>query len=174
MKTRKVRLLLPLLAYFLVPFGVYAQEAADSTTIRRSAIHLELWGASGIASVNYERILFTRSKFGLAARLGGGAMRLKDFTRRFNPDIVLPFGVYGSYDLGNVLVEAGGGGAYTNIVYPDEATFEPERIGRVHAWFSLGVHSDLDQPIFGRFAVVPIFEFGRVTPTLTLGLGYQF
>lgn len=154
---------------------VLAQDDhADTSRTRMTAVHIEFWGASGVASLNAERILFLRPEFGVAARVGVGAMRIKDFTRRTAPDIVVPFGVYGSRDLGDVLLELGGGGAYTNIVYPDEDTFEPERIGRLHGWCSLGIRTDLEKAVFARFAIVPIFEFGRVTRTLSLALGYQF
>lgn len=165
--------LLPVAALLNCP-QLHAQaETPDTTAFLRNALHLEFWGASSVASLNYDRVLFKKRKLTALVRIGVGSIHLKDFTRRFNPDLIMPFGVYGFYGR-RTMLELGAGGTFTGIVYPNETNFDPERQYRLHGWCSIGIRGNFDEHIWARFAFTPIFEFGRVTRTAALGVGYQF
>ena len=151
-----------------------AAVPADSLPPARTAIHAEGWGVSSVASLNVERALWTRDRWGISARAGIGTIKLRDFARRFNPDLVFPVGAYGSYG-GRVAAELGAGAAFTSVVHPDVDTFAPERIQRAHGWLSAGVRTGgTRRGLFARAAFNLLFEFGRVSRTAGLGLGYRF
>lgn len=138
-----------------------------------NVIHLEAWGASSIASLNYERAVFHRARITVLARIGVGSIHLNDFTGHFNPDVIMPFGGYGLWGK-RIALEAGVGGALTSIVYPDENDFEPQRVQRVHGWCSIGIRGNIGEHVMARIAFTPIFEFARVDLTAGFGFGYQF
>ena len=134
---------------------------------------MDFSGVSSIASINYECVLLKKDKLSVLARIGFGSIHLKDFTRRFNPDLLVPFGVYGTYGR-RVMAEVGAGGTFTSIVYPDERTFKPSRRSKVHGWCSVGIRGSITGRIWLRAAFTPIFEFGHVTRVYELGIGYRF
>jgi hypothetical protein len=151
-----------------------AQEASsDTAKVFKNAIHLGFSGVSSIASINYERVLLKKDKFSVSARIGFGSIHLKDFTRRFNPDLLVPLGLYGTYGRW-LMAEVGAGGTYTSITYPDELTFEPSRRSNMHGWCSVGMRGRITDHLWLRAAFTPIFEFGRVTRAFELGIGYRF
>ena len=157
-----------------MPSGLSAQETPpDSTQTFRNAIHLGFSGVSSIASINYERVLLKKNELGFLARIGLGSIHLKDFTRRFNPDLLVPIGLYGTYGRG-LMAEVGAGCTYTSIVYPDERTFKPLRRTNMHPWCSVGLRGNITDHLWLRAAFTPIFEFGRVTRAYELGIGYRF
>lgn len=154
--------------------GQAGPSPGDTTRTARTMVYAEGWGVSSIASVNGERTLWAHDRLHLSMRIGVGTIQLKDFTRRFNPDLVFPLGAYGSYG-GRVAAELGAGAAFTSVVHPDVDTFAPERIQRVHGWLSAGVRTGgTRRGLFARAAFNLLFEFGRVSRTAGLGLGYRF
>ena len=50
--------------------GVFAQQAKDTTKIAKNTIYTELIGFSYYYSINYDRLLFCKNKFKIAARIG--------------------------------------------------------------------------------------------------------
>lgn len=146
---------------------------SDSTRVFRNAIHLGFAGTSSIASINFERVLIERNKFKMMARIGVGSIHLWDFTQRFNPDLLVPLGLYATYGR-NPMAELGVGITCSNIVYPDERTFEPARRSGLHSWFSVGIRGKITEQLWLRGAFTPIFEFGRIRRAFELGIGYRF
>ncbi len=158
----------------ILPSALCAREAAsDTNTVFNNAIHLGFWGVSSITSINYERALWKTDNLGVFARIGLGSIHLKDFTRRFNPDLLIPIGLYGTYGH-RLMAEVGAGGTYTSIVYPHERTFKPSRRSDLHGWCSVGIRGTITDHFYLRAAFTPIFEFGRVTRSFEFGAGYRF
>lgn len=156
------------------PSDLRAQAAAnDSSHVFQNAVHVDFSGVSSIASINYERVLLKKDKLNMLARIGLGSIHLNDFTRRFNPDLLVPIGLYWTYGR-RVMAEVGAGGTFTSIAYPDERTFKPSRRSKVHGWCSVGIRGRITDRIWLRAAFTPIFEFGRVTRAFELGVGYRF
>lgn len=156
------------------PSDLSAQAAAsDSSHVLQNAVHMDFSGVSSIASINYERVLLKKDKLSVLARIGLGSIHLNDFTRRFNPDLLVPIGLYATYGR-RVMAEVGAGGTFTSIVYPDERTFKPSRRSNVHGWCSVGIRGSITHHVWLRAAFTPIFEFGRVTRALEFGAGYRF
>ena len=147
--------------------------APDSTRIFKNSIHIGFSGTSSIASVNYERVLLREKRFQMMARVGLGSIHLIDFTRRFDPDLLVPLGLYATYGR-NPIAEVGAGITYTNIVYPDERTFEPSRRSDLHGWCSVGIRGRITEQLWLRGAFTPILEFGRIRRAFELGIGYRF
>ena len=157
-----------------LPSDLSAQETpADSVQVLRNAIHLGFGGVSSITSINYERELLKNNELGVLVRIGLGSIHLKDYTRRFNPDLLFPIGLYATYGR-RLMAEIGAGGTYSSIVYPDEQTFMPSRRSDMHGWCSLGIRGNITDHFWLRVAYTPIFEFGRATRSFELCTGYRF
>lgn len=151
-----------------------AQEQADTIRSARNAVYLEALGTGGLSSVNYERVLLHHAEFTGGARIGFGSIHFKDFTRRFDPDFVVPIGVFGCYG-DRFRGEAGAGITLTSIVYPDEETFGPVRRMEVHGWFALGArYQKRNGGLLVRIAYTPIVEFGQIRHWGGASLGYAF
>ncbi len=133
----------------------------DCTPGPYPAIHLEALGAGGYGSITYERIVTRIKGVHVRARAGLGFERLKDYTRKFNPDLVLPIGVL--FTKGNAWqLEIGGGAAISSVVYPDQRDFRPIREQEVHAWLHAGVrYAPLLRGWVIRAGYTPLIEFGR-------------
>jgi hypothetical protein len=168
---------LPVVLALAIASGLFAQPRSavrDSLPLARHTVYAEGWGVSGVASLNVERALLARDRWRLGARVGLGTIQLRDFSRRFNPDLVVPVGGYASYG-GKFAAELGAGVAFTSVVHPDPDTFSPVRIQRLHGWLGAGVRTGgTRRGLFARASVNLLFEFGRVSRTAGLGLGYRF
>lgn len=143
------------------------------TTRRAHAVSLEGWGTSTIASLNYERTVLVHERWSAIARVGFGWSHWRNFTRRFDPDVLLPFGMFVCYGR-RLGIEAGGGGTVTSFVYPHPDTYEPQRIQHLHGWCSFGLRVEPAPRLFLRLHYVPILAFGRVDRTVGLWVGYRF
>lgn len=146
------------LAGSLVFGHVYPQ--GDCTSGPFPAIHLEGMGPGGYGSINYERIVARIEGVHVRARAGLGFERLKDYTRKFDPDLVFPLGVL--FTKGAVWqLEVGGGAAITSFVYPGEQDFRPAREQRVHGWLDMGVRwAPRLRGWVIRAGYTPLLEFG--------------
>ncbi len=60
----------------------------------KNSVFITVGGATGLGSVNYERQISAFRSVSLWGHAGLGTFKLKDFRNRFNPDLLLPAGLY--------------------------------------------------------------------------------
>ena len=158
----------------LIAQGSKLHLGSDSSSVSRHAIYLEVLGAGGLGSLNYDRTFFDKSHFMAGARVGIGSIHFTDFTRRFNPDLVFPAGAFLCYGK-RMKAELAGGLTITSIVYPDPENFRPSRRGEVHAWASIGArYQRRTKGVLLRLAYTPIIEFGAWRHWAGASVGYAF
>lgn len=133
-------------------------QGSDCGVFPYSAIYVEGAGTAGLGSVNYERTFTAIGRARIHGRAGIGFIHLRDFTRRFNPDIVVPLGIMAT-DRRTWNPEVGCGITFTSIVYPDDRNFDPERRGEIQFWWCAGVRSVPGRWLF-RANYTPVIEFG--------------
>lgn len=109
--------------FLLTVNTVFAQE---KNKIARNLFHLEAFGCGGYGSVNYERLLFDKNDFSIAARIGLSTYHLRDYTHQFNPDIIVPIACHAYYGKKHH-TELGLGETVGSIVSADKEDFEPKR-----------------------------------------------
>jgi len=118
-------------------FFYEAKSQTDERTFNRNALYLEFGGIGGFGSLNYERIFPVKRLFAVGLRVGFSTYKIKDYTRKFNPDIILPLAVNGFFGKNHKL-EVGFGQVFSNTIQANDLTGNPERISKIHANFTLG------------------------------------
>ncbi len=159
----------------LIFIDSHAFAQKDSLKISRNLLYLEVGGAGGYGSVNYERVLLDQNRFMFTARLGLSSYHIKDFRNDFNPDILIPLALRGSYGA-NHKIELGIGQTVANIVHFDFTENKPARKTDFHAFLSLGYrYQKSPGGIFFRFAYHQVFEFNEyLTHWAGVSFGYSF
>jgi hypothetical protein len=147
----------------------------DSAFLAHNHLYAEVGGAGGYGSVNYERVLLNKKYLTFALRLGIGTYHLKDYTNKFNPDLIVPFSLNGYYgknhkleiDLGQVLAD---------IVIADNSDFQPKRELDFHSFFSIGYRYQKNAGgIVFRCMYSPIIEYNRYFRHWAgISIGYSF
>lgn len=74
--------------------GPSLAQNAQEPPILSSAINIDLGGKAGLAAINYERVIIGRKKLQLASGIGIGSFKVIDFRNKFNPDLLIPFGLH--------------------------------------------------------------------------------
>jgi len=91
----------------------YGQGLASNKLGSKNSLFLELGGAAGIASLNYDRLLLAvGGKIKLSGRLGISSY--SDFYENTSPDLFIPFGGFAMYAFGLHHVELGLGFTFLN------------------------------------------------------------
>jgi len=157
----------------LIGFQVLSQ--LPSKISNKHMVSIELGGIGGQGSINYERLLYVREKISLRARIGMGSYRIKDFTNRFNPDIIIPFGFtayFGKKHMGIL----GFGQAFSNTVSSNRLANSPERTTSWSANFTIGYgFRKRSSRMTYRIAYTPIFEkYSTFKHWFSLALAYAF
>ncbi|UCH14728.1 MAG: hypothetical protein JSV22_01895 [Bacteroidales bacterium] len=147
----------------------------DSTHFTRNLIYLEVAGVGGYGSVNYERVIYSKKYLMLAMRFGMSSYHIKDYTNKFNPDILIPLSINGFYGK-NHKIELDVGQTFANIVHADLSGFKPERITNFHTNFSVGYRYQKNTGgIVFRCAYNLIIEFNRYFRHWAgISFGYSF
>lgn len=162
--------LVVLLCVGLVPaFGQH-----DTLAMKQNSLYIEALGTGGLGSLNYERALWNKARFTTSARIGISTIHVHDFTRQFNPDLLVPIGVLACYG-DRFQAELSGGVAFTSIVYPDPEDFSPSRRGEVQGWLAIGGrYLDPAHGWFLRATYTPIIEFGTWRHWGGASIGHTF
>lgn len=63
-------------------------DFGENHRTKRNKIHLELLGSAQLYSINYERIFFSKERFGVFARVGCGYVNFWDKTKEWNTSFV--------------------------------------------------------------------------------------
>jgi len=145
------------------------------SVIAKNIIHIEAAGVGGYGSINYERIIPIKSKFKIGARVGLSTYNLKDFTNKFNPDLILPIAITGLFGYNHKL-EFGVGQTLSNVVRASPTNWEPERKTNLHGNFTIGYRYQKDEGgIMLRCSYSPIIEFYKYFRNWgAVGIGYAF
>lgn len=152
----------------------YGTCVADSLQRTRHAVYLEALGAAGLGSVNVEQVVLSGDRWSVGARVGAGTIHLRDHERSFNPDLIAPIGLFGTWG-GRLSAEVAAGAAITSMTYPDPETFGVERRTELQAWSSIGCRwTKREGGLLLRIAYTPLLEFGRVRHWGGLSIGFSF
>lgn len=151
----------------------YSQK--DTVDIAHYHIYLEVAGVGGYGSLNFERIIRNKKKLMFAIRAGISSYHIKDYTNKFNPDILLPLGLVGYY--GNChKLECGIGETMSNIVHADVLDFKPSRTTSFHTNFSVGYrYQKSSGGVIFRCTYTPIIEYNKYFRHWAgISFGYSF
>jgi hypothetical protein len=131
-------------------------------------------GYGGLASVNYERISYTRGLLQLGPRIGLGVNRFMDYRPKFNPDFAIPFG-FGLAFGKNWKGEFGLGTTFSSVVQVGN-DLEPIRQTLVHGNFNIGVRYQKEGGGFllraGYSPIIEKFSYFRHWPYLAIGIAF--
>lgn len=94
------------------------QEIRDRNPYRNS-VFLTIGGATGLSSINYERRISSFRSVSLWGHAGMGTFKVIDFRNRFNPDLLVPFGLYSRIGQQKHSAIAGIGSVLNNFVMAD-------------------------------------------------------
>lgn len=87
----------------------------------KNSIFLTVGGATGLGSINYERKLGSFLSISLWGHAGLGTFKVIDFRNRFNPDLLVPVGLYCRIGQQKHSAIAGMGSVVNNFVIADGA-----------------------------------------------------
>lgn len=129
---------------------------------KKNLMFLELGGAAGYGSVNYELLVKKLQKMKLSARVGLSSHKFRDFQNKFNPDIIVPISI-NTYFGYNHHIELGVGQVFSSIIYADKVNFEPRRRNNLSTNISIGYRFQNEAPgtVF-KIAYTPIIQNNRV------------
>lgn len=147
----------------------------DSVHVAHNVIYAEIAGMAGYGSVNYERVFNLKLNFMISARAGLSTYNIKDYTEKFNPDILIPIAVYGSYGK-NHKIEIGVGQLFESTIQANITEFKPERTYDFNTVFSVGYrYQKRSGGLFLRAAYTPIIDHtGFFRHWGGISLGYSF
>jgi hypothetical protein len=145
----------------------------DTTKLSKNVIYLELGGAGGYSSLNYEMLLGRKKTFSFSARIGLNTYHLKDYTNKLNPDIILPLTAYASCGKHHKL-EIGLGQVFTNSVQVGISDYQKKRKTNFHSHLSIGYRYQKNTSgFFFHAAYTPLLENNqRFKNWLGIGFGY--
>ncbi len=151
----------------------FSQEGSEKSA--QNLLYIEVAGIGGYGSFNYERVIFSKKNFVLAPRLGISSYRIKDYTSKLNPDILIPVSINGYYGK-NHNVEFGVGQTLTNITHASIIDYKPIRRTNFHTNFTIGYrYQKSTGGIVFRCAYTPIIMFNEHFRNWAgISFGYSF
>ncbi len=162
--------------FFLLMFTcANAQLHSDSLKPRQHAVYLEIGGAGGYGSLNFEQVIFRHKPHSLSWRAGFGFYYLKDYLGAFNPDVIIPLLVH--YYIGKRhYLELGLGQVVTSIVQNNRETYRPQRNWDLVSTASVGYrYQPHPKGFLLRVTYQPLFDFKTdLRHWGGLSLGYAF
>lgn len=118
-------------------------------------------GAGGYGALNYERIQQIQDKIFIGGKIGLSTIRLYDYKRGFNPDIIVPFSISVFY--GNEhKIQLGIGQTLSNSVYSSITDGQPRRRFAFHSHLNMGYRFQKTNSryVFG-ISYTPLLEFQK-------------
>ena len=142
---------------------------------KKNLMFLELGGAAGYGSVNYELLVKKLQKMKLSARVGLSSHKFRDFQNEFNPDIIVPISI-NTYYGNNHHIEFGLGQVFTSIIYADKVNYEPARRNNLSTNFSIGYRFQKEVPgTICKIAYSPIIQNNSIfTHWFSIAVGQFF
>ncbi len=165
--------ILVLLINFMSGHVAFSQKTSEE--IARNSIYLEAGGIGGFGSLNYERMVFIKNHFTFAARFGLSTYNIKDYTNKFNPDLVFPIVLNACYGK-NHKIECGIGETFTALVQADLEALKPKRTTNFHLNFNIGYRYQKNTGgIILRCGYTPIITYHQYyRHWLGVSIGYAF
>jgi hypothetical protein len=157
----------------LVNHRSYCQS--DKLQSAKNTVYIELGGVAGNGSLNYEKLMFRKNMMSFSIRAGVGTYHVMDFTDNFNPDIIIPISLFGTYGRDHK-IEISFGQTYASIVKADLSNFNPSRNSTFHSNFSIGYRYQKNTAgFFFRFAYSPIIQNNLAYRNwVGMSIGYSF
>lgn len=140
----------------------------------KNAVYLDLAGIGGFGSVNYSREFLELNLFEFEAHIGLSTTKFNDFETNFNPQLIIPFGIHGTF--GNKhYAEVGVGSAYVNSVRANDQ-YKPQRYSTINGNAMIGYKYMKKQGGFlFRAYYSPLFEqFQGIKHWGGLSFGFAF
>lgn len=164
-----------ILLIIIFPITIINKTFSQVDSIARNQIYLEVAGVCGYGSINYERIMYSKKYLMFATRCGISTYHIKDYTNRFNPDILIPLAINGYYGKSHK-IELGVGEIFSNIVHAGENDFKPKRITKLHTILSIGYRYQKNKGgMVLRCTYTPIIEFNNyLRHWAGISFGYSF
>ena len=163
-----------LLFILLCISNVIIAQDSEKKKIKKNLLYIEIGGAGGYGSVNYEYLAMKLNKLKFSAKVGLSTYRLYDYTNEFNPEIIVPIGLHFYYgDKHNI--DLGLGQTITSVVYADNKTYQPKRQARLNTNLFIGYRYQGGKGLLFKIGYAPIIEIQRVFrnwASLTLGYNY--
>ena len=153
----------------------FSSTAQEELIDKKKIIFIELGGAAGYGSINYEVLVKKIKKMKLSARVGLSSYKFKDFQNEFNPDITVPISINTYYGY-NHHIELGLGQVFTSIIYADKVNYEPTRRNDFSTIISIGYRfqKETHGTIF-KFAYTPIIQNNSIlTHWFSVAVGQFF
>jgi hypothetical protein len=89
-------------------------RAEENPSKYRHLVYLDVLGIGGLGSINYEHDRILKNKFSVGVSGGFSTIHLRDYTRKFNPDLIFPLSLHVLY--GNIhQIEIGVGQTISSI-----------------------------------------------------------
>jgi len=147
----------------------------DTNQFSKNVLYLEIGGLGSYGSLNYERVMFIKSKTLITGRIGIGTYSIMDYTSSYNPDIFIPITINGLLGK-NHKIELGVGQTISNIIQANHSNWEPERETSLHANFTIGYRYQKDtRGMIFRCSYTPVIEFYKYYRHWAgLSIGYAF
>ena len=149
----------------------FGQENNNSN---RQQVYLELGGAAPYGSLNYEYAVLKKEKLCLTGRIGISSMKIIDYRRKFNPDIIVPLTVsliYGKRHCIEILA----GNTFSSKVF-SKNFYESGREFSVNGTFGVFYRYRMAAiPVRLRIGYSPILEeYQFYRHWFALSVGYSF
>lgn len=164
-----------LIVLLIFRFSHEAFSQTDTLQMVHNFTYIEIGGIGGYGSLNYERLIFNKKNIAFAIRLGLSTYHIKDYTNKFNPDIIIPISLNGYYG-NNHKIEMGIGQTIGSMVRAGDSGFETERNTNVHTSFLIGYrYQKKNSGIIFRCTYNPILEFNKhFRHWAGISVGYSF
>lgn len=154
--------MVPKICCFLLLFLFTAKEGYaqnEAPPPHKNILHIEAGGMGGYGSLNYEREVPLARLFTLSGRIGISTIRIYDYTRKFNPDLLFPIAINGYYGKDHKL-QLGFGQLISSGVRASHTDGTPKRASNLHTSITLGYRykKDAGRLVLG-ISFTPILEF---------------
>jgi hypothetical protein len=140
-----------------------------------NSVYLEIGGIGGFGSVNYERKILEKQSYRLNTRAGISTYHLKDFSGKFNPDLIIPLGVNAVFGEKHGL-ELGLNQIIASVILTNLDNFMPYRSTTLNASAAIGYrYQKSETGILIRVLYSPIYErYSYFNHWAGISLGYGF
>ena len=147
----------------------------SSHVVSRNILYLELAGAGGYGSVNYEVDLFLKKYFKVGLRGGISTCHLRDYTNTFNPDVIVPLSIVFLYG-NNHNLELGAGQTISSIPSFNQVDFYPKRKTNLSTTATVGYrYQKKNGGFMYRVSFTPILDNNKILRKwIGLSVGYVF
>lgn len=170
MKREKTLIILILLSLS----NVIISQNSEKDTIKKNLLFVEVGGAGGYGSVNYEYLVKKINKLKFSAKIGLSTYHLNDYTNKFNPEIIIPIGINAYYGKKHN-IDVGLGQTITSIVYADNKKYQPKRRTQLNTNLFIGYRYQGEKGFLFKIGYAPIIENQTMFRNWTsLTLGYNF